>query len=73
LSVVLLTLAIGPRLAGAQSGVLFVENDNVGVGIASPLETLHIRGADGTAKLLIEESEGDSFEAMMELSNEVAK
>jgi len=43
-------------VAVAQTGVLFVEGSRVGVGIATPSETLHVKGTDGLTKLHVEEA-----------------
>ncbi len=62
-------LVLVPASARAQ-GTLFVEGDNVGIGIDTPTQPLHVRAADGSAKVLVEELGGGSFEDMMELYNE---
>lgn len=51
-------------------GVLFVEGNNVGVGIAAPATALHVEKADGTTKLLVREGSGTvAAREMFELSN----
>ena len=44
--------------AWAQQGTLFVEGDNVGIGTATPSETLHLKDTDGAtaARFLIEDT-----------------
>lgn len=68
IAMVLIALTWAP--AQAQTGTLFVEGDNVGIGTETPLEPLHIRATDGSAKLLVEETGGTSFEELVELHNE---
>lgn len=73
-----LTAVIGLALASVvlvpasvqARGTLFVEGDNVGIGIQTPTQPLHVQAADGSAKVLVEELGGGSFEELMELYNE---
>lgn len=73
-SVVLLSVVgslwIAPSRSLAQDGTLFVEGDNVGIGTPTPSHPIHVKATDGTAKLLVEETGGGSFEELMELFNE---
>jgi hypothetical protein len=54
-----LGMAILPTAASAQ-GVLFVEGDKVGVGVATPTSLLHLQANDGTAIVKVEETSGTS-------------
>lgn len=63
-------LVIASISAQAQTGTLFVEGDNVGIGTDTPSQPLHVKATDGTAKVLVEETGGGSFEELMELHNE---
>ena len=61
--------AIGAGMASAQ-GVLFVENDAVGVGVATPGATLHVVESD-SAKFnrVLGRMEGTNFEPQFEYKN----
>jgi len=52
-----LGMAILPTAASAQ-GVLFVEGDKVGIGVATPTSLLHLQANDGTAVVKVEETSG---------------
>jgi hypothetical protein len=49
------TLAVALTVV-AQTGTLFVENDNVGIGTATPAAPLHITESDGTTQILLQET-----------------
>jgi hypothetical protein len=49
-------LALSPRAEG--QGTLFVEGDNVGIGVSSPTEALHVFGGDGQTRLMVHEASG---------------
>ncbi len=49
----ILTLALMPVAASAQ-GVLFVKNDNVGIGTDNPTSPLHVKKTGGAASFLFE-------------------
>lgn len=67
--VFVLLLVLAPSLALAQ-GTLFVEGDKVGVGVQLPSTTLHVQKADGSTKLLIEETSGTTaLRELFQLSN----
>lgn len=53
-----LVLLAGP--AAAQTGTLFVEGDDVGIGTATPTSRLHVRGNDGATQVKVEETSGVS-------------
>ena len=59
-----ITLAIGsfllltPLSTATAQGVLFVQNNNVGIGIATPAKPLHIQKSDGTAAIFVQEQSG---------------
>ncbi len=58
-----------PMAAWGQ-GVLFVESDKVGVGVASPLSTLHVYGTNGATQVLVqEESATEVARTMLNLQN----
>jgi hypothetical protein len=42
----------------AQTGTLFVENGNVGISEPNPLHPLHIVRSDGTARVVVQETNG---------------
>ncbi len=56
---------------GAASSSIFIDSDSdVGIGTSSPTAPLHVRRADGTAKVLIEEaSTTTAGRVMLELQN----
>jgi len=56
---------------GADSNSIYIENTNdVGIGTASPSSSLHVRRADGTANLTVEEANTDaSFHTLLNLTN----
>lgn len=70
IGVTLALLVFASPSAQAQTGTLFVEGDNVGIGTATPSHPLHVRATNGTAKVLVEETGGAAFEELMELYNE---
>lgn len=51
------TLAVALTVV-AQTGTLFVENDNVGIGTATPAVPLHVVGSDGMTQILLQETSG---------------
>lgn len=53
----LLVVALLPATSAAQ-GVLFVNDNKVGIGIDTPQEPLHVSKDDGTARLLVQEKSG---------------
>ena len=67
---VTLALLLASASAQAQTGTLFVEGNNVGIGTATPSQPLHVKTTNGTAKVLVEELGGGAFEELMELYNE---
>lgn len=59
-----------PLVAAAQTGVLFVKNNKVGIGVSTPTQSLHVRQSDGTASVLVEETNGTTADrTMFELKN----
>ncbi len=57
-------------IAHAQTGVLFVKNNRVGIGVDNPLELLHIRATDGTAEfVVVENSPTIDTRSLMTLQN----
>lgn len=57
-------LVLGASAASAQTGVLFVQNDKVGVGIDTPVEKLHVKGPTGDAAVVrIDGAGGEQVEA----------
>ena len=51
-----LLLVLSAVPARAATGVIFVTGNKVGVGTDTPTETLHVRGTDGTSKILVQEA-----------------
>ena len=51
-------LLVGAAPSSGQTGTLFVEGENVGIGTANPTASLHVKKSDGSARLLIEELSG---------------
>jgi hypothetical protein len=49
-------LLVASATARAQEDTLFVANSKVGVGTETPTATVHVKKADGTAQVLIEET-----------------
>jgi hypothetical protein len=70
IGITLALVVLASPSAQAQTGTLFVEGANVGIGTAAPAVPLHVRTTDGTGKVLVEVLGGGSFEDMMELYNE---
>jgi hypothetical protein len=71
--VVMMLVAVGvvsvPMAAWGQ-GVLFVESDKVGIGVATPSKTLHLFGTDGATQLLVQEQSGtEAARTMIDLQN----
>lgn len=64
---VLTAISVQPSSLDAQDGTLFVAEEKVGIGVATPQETLHIRGTNGTGKILIEETSG-GVDELLELN-----
>lgn len=63
-------LALLATPAFAQTGTLFVEGSEVGIGIANPSRTFHIFGNSGSAAFRVEEAIGTTNgRVMMELIN----
>lgn len=58
LTVACLGAFLGAWNADAQTGVLFVEGGNVGISTATPSSALHVRRSDGTARILVQETNG---------------
>jgi hypothetical protein len=59
LALALLALLLAPAVAWAQTGVLFVEGDKVGIGVATPSELLHVKASSpGNTLAFIENSTG---------------
>ncbi len=56
--------------AGAQTGVLFVNNNRVGIGISTPTTDLHVVGAAGTTKVLVVDTGGGGYLAPFEMRND---
>lgn len=56
-SLALAALILIPASAYGQ-GTLFVEGDKVGVGVATPVAKLHVKGTDGATQLLVQEKSG---------------
>jgi len=58
---------------GADSNALFIDSDNdIGMGIASPDAAVHIRRTDGSAMLLVEDTDVDgSDDALLKVISEV--
>lgn len=44
--------------AAAQTGTLFVEGDDVGIGTSAPNSRLHVQGDDGSTQVTVEETSG---------------
>lgn len=62
-------LAAMPAYAFGQ-GVLFVEGNKVGVGIETPMVPLHVQKSDGTARILVQETNSTvSARSLLELAN----
>jgi len=59
--------------SGADTGALHIGDDNaIGMGTASPSAALHLTRADGSAMILVEDTDsGGSDEALLKLVNEV--
>lgn len=55
---IFVVMTLLPVVAGAQTGTLFVEGENVGVGTATPAASLHVQKSDGTSNLVVEELSG---------------
>lgn len=55
---IFVVMALLPAVATAQTGTLFVEGDNVGVGTSTPSASLHVQKSDGTTKVIVEELSG---------------
>lgn len=69
-SVALLLSCTWAPSAQAQTGTLFVENDHVGIGTATPTVPLEIQGSAGDAKILVQETNGTrAVRTMFELVN----
>ena len=67
---VVVALVLVPGQLVAQTGVLFVEGNKVGIGVAAPERLLHVRGTDGTTQLLVQEQSGtESARTMANLEN----
>ncbi len=58
--------------AGASTNSIYVDSDDqIGLGTAEPLASLHLRRTDGSAMILVEDTDsGGSDEAMLKLVNE---
>jgi len=71
LTLVTLTLLVTlPTLTSAQTDVLTISNDKVGIGTTSPSQTLHVEGADGTTRILARESSTtESDRVLFEIEN----
>jgi hypothetical protein len=52
-----LALLVLAGAASGQEGTLFVEGDQVGIGVASPTALLHLKKSDGTAQVFVEEAD----------------
>lgn len=62
--------AILPTAAWGQTGVLYVESNKVGVGVATPEKTLHVFGTDGNTQLLVQEqSTTETARTMLNVQN----
>jgi hypothetical protein len=71
-----LLLCVGLSSASWAQGVLFVANDNVGVGTDTPDRAFHIEragdttpGSDAGAKMLLHDTGSSIFRAMLEMRN----
>jgi hypothetical protein len=63
-------LALAPIASFAQTGTLFVEGENVGIGTATPTSSLHVRKSNGNAKILVHElSSTPASRTMLQLAN----
>ena len=55
--------------ASGQTGTLFVEGDNVGIGTPTPEEALEVESADGTARILVDENGPSAWRELLLLKN----
>lgn len=65
---VVFVLAILP-LPAADPAIRVVGNGDVGIGLETPQAALHLQRADGTAKVLVEETAGTAQRRLFELRN----
>jgi hypothetical protein len=68
-----LAIVVAAPVAQAQ-GTLFVEGGNVGIGVATPDQPLHVQSDDGSARVFVEDTSGNSGGTLFQIqSNGVTK
>ncbi len=70
LLLLLAVLLFGPATSHAEDALTVTASGDVGIGVSQPADTLHLRGDDGTTRLLVQEVSSTFAErVLMNLSN----